>query len=274
MSKFELLALDVDGTLITTDQQITPRTVAIIQKIYAKGSVKIALVTGRPDFNTDRVEKTLGVPVYVIGYNGSVGRSLNKSDRPVFAETMSEEQVLQIAKVGTELDLTVCVYQYGKDYIQRIGGNSDGHNALVDRFREESCTELEPAFIVPTTDVPKVFLLTSEPEKHLQIVRKAAPGVNVYLERYFLDCVPATVDKGKGLRLLCKEIGIPLEKVVAFGDGTNDGEFLKTACVGVAMANAVQELKDVADRVTKYTNNQDGLAIELEEMEERGDFGL
>ena len=78
------------------------------------------------------------------------------------------------------------------------------------------------------------------------------------------------VNKGEGLRRMCSRLGVPLEQVVAFGDGDNDIEFVQAAGRGVAMANARPTLREVADRVTARTHDEDGVAHELLRMELAG----
>ena len=74
--------------------------------------------------------------------------------------------------------------------------------------------------------------------------------------------MPRGVSKGNTLHELSQLINIPLDNMMAFGDGNNDIEMLEFAGVGVALGNATPELKEVADHVT-LTNNEDGPALFL-----------
>ena len=77
--------------------------------------------------------------------------------------------------------------------------------------------------------------------------------------------------KGAGLERLCRELlAVPLSAVVAFGDGDNDVEFLTLAGRGIVMKNGRRVAKEVADEMTKYTNNEDGVVRTLLEMEQQG----
>ena len=77
---------------------------------------------------------------------------------------------------------------------------------------------------------------------------------------------------GEGLRRMCDALHLDLESCVAFGDGDNDIEFVKIAGLGVAMKNARPTLKEVADRITEATNDENGVAKELHRLEEEGRF--
>ena len=87
---------------------------------------------------------------------------------------------------------------------------------------------------------------------------------------FFVEVLHGDVSKGAGLVQLCASLGVPATEVVAFGDGDNDIEFLQEAGLGLAMANARQVLKDVADGVTERSNDQDGVAHELERLVAEG----
>jgi hydroxymethylpyrimidine pyrophosphatase-like HAD family hydrolase len=71
-----------------------------------------------------------------------------------------------------------------------------------------------------------------------------------------VEILSPNVHKGHGLKQLCLEIGVPLEEVIAFGDGDNDIEFLELAGKGIAMKNARDTLKAVADEITEWTNDE------------------
>ncbi|KAI8617973.1 HAD-like domain-containing protein [Chytriomyces sp. MP71] len=275
-----LLACDIDGTLIRSDRTISERTRTALQRVAATGA-QVALVTGRPDYNTRRVQEALGFPVHVIGYNGAVAHDHSGSGGPVFSQSMSQTQIQDIHATSVQLGLTCALYEFGKEYIQTTTrGYSAEHQALLDRFEAESQDTFKSLdspidVIASAKKTPKMFILTQDPAEHLHAVRQAAPGVNVYEERYFLDCVPKAVDKSVGLASLCKSLGIPMTAVVAFGDGTNDVEFLKSVGLGIAMKNGVDDVKQVgvAHHVTHFSNDEDGVAIEVEEILRRGQFG-
>ena len=91
---------------------------------------------------------------------------------------------------------------------------------------------------------------------------------------FFVEVLHPDVHKGAGLERLCGAIGMPLSDVAAFGDGDNDIEFLATAGVGVAMANARPPLKAVADVVLERSNDEDGVAHALRELERDGSLAL
>lgn len=79
-----------------------------------------------------------------------------------------------------------------------------------------------------------------------------------------VEVLPLGASKGKGLQRLLKLMNIDPEHVLAFGDGQNDVEMFELVGTSVAMGNAVQQLKDVADEVLHETHNEDGVALGIE----------
>jgi len=122
---------------------------------------------------------------------------------------------------------------------------------------------------------------TDELDKTTQLVREELNGIqqnkeqqNAHVIRgappFFVEILDPTVNKGHGLRQLCQSVGIPLEEVIAFGDGDNDLEFISMAGWGVAMKNAREVVKEAADEVTEWTNDEDGVIKMLQRYEGEG----
>ena len=83
---------------------------------------------------------------------------------------------------------------------------------------------------------------------------------------FFVEVLHPDVNKGLGLRRMCEACGIEPDECVVFGDGDNDIEYVQAAGLGIAMSNARDVLKAVADRETEFSNDDDGVAIELRRL--------
>ena len=77
-------------------------------------------------------------------------------------------------------------------------------------------------------------------------------------EKNLLEFMDKDTNKGSGLKIACDILGIPVKSSMAFGDTTNDYSLIETAGIGVCMINGTDDVKEVADHITKYTNNEDG----------------
>ena len=112
-------------------------------------------------------------------------------------------------------------------------------------------------------------VVLDEQQKHF----KELWGDSVYICRtwdYYLEFLNPKANKASGLEALADAYGINLSDVAAFGDAENDIPMLRKAGLGVAMANAEPEVKIAAGRVSRWTNNEDGVAREWEEIKKSG----
>ncbi|CAE7559928.1 ywpJ [Symbiodinium natans] len=115
----------------------------------------------------------------------------------------------------------------------------------------------------------KVVALAENPAAQAAKARAMLPpgAAHVVAAEVHVEFLSADVSKGDTLRRLCTEhLGISMDEVIAFGDNFNDIEMLQLAGQGVAMQNAREELKEVASRVSEWTNDDDGVARELEQL--------
>ncbi|KAL7553572.1 hypothetical protein ACHAWF_016886 [Thalassiosira exigua] len=101
-----------------------------------------------------------------------------------------------------------------------------------------------------------------KPRRRANVIRGSPP--------FFVEVLHPEVHKGQGLRRLCSSLSVPLEEVIAFGDGDNDMEFLEAASRGVAMKNARDNVKRVADELTEWSNDEDGVVRTLMRYEREG----
>ena len=102
------------------------------------------------------------------------------------------------------------------------------------------------------------------PEVQRTIAEKLPQSLTVVqTAAFYLEIIPAVINKGQGIFDVCRALGIRPEEVIAFGDAENDIPMLRAAGMGVAMGNATEAVKAAADMVT-LTNNEDGIAAALE----------
>ena len=117
---------------------------------------------------------------------------------------------------------------------------------------------------------PNKCLLTAPGEiaaEHEKILSKKFEGrISIYRsEPFFIEALPMGIDKAHSIEVLINHLGIPKENTIACGDGFNDISMIKYAGVGVAMANAQEEVKAAADYIT-VSNDEDGVAKVIYEM--------
>ena len=264
--KYKLIALDLDGTLKNSKNVISPRTKEALMKAQKMGC-HIVLASGRPtpglrhDAATLELDKHQG---YLLSYNGA--RVLNaETKETIYAQTLDYEAARAIIKKAKWFKLDINTYT--DDY-------------LICENKEAKYVKLEADLIdLPFQEVEDIsealpnplykLLLSEEPEYAGSVVGEMArtfPELSVYRSApFFIECMANGIDKANSLQKLCDHLSITKDEVMAFGDGYNDMSMIDFAGLGVAMGNAVDEVKDKADIITK-SNDEDGIAVVLEKV--------
>jgi Cof subfamily protein (haloacid dehalogenase superfamily) len=263
--RYRLLALDLDGTVVNHDLTIRPRVRHAIAAAQQAGII-VTLATGRMFGAAMPFATTLAISAPLICYQGAVIR--NASDGAIrFASTMPGEataeavkylldhqifvvayidEVLYIAERRPELDLYLSYHPEGAEV--RLSDN------LPDVVRQKPATKVlfvaEPAIVGPTLSNLK----------HLVGDRL----VTTRSHQLFGELTALGVNKGVALAELAYQLDIPRTAVVAIGDQANDIEMVQWAGLGLAMGNAIPELKAVAKH-NLPTIDEDGVAIAIEQ---------
>lgn len=276
MTRYKLIALDIDGTLLNSCGQVTERTNNSIHRAAEDGAI-ILVATGRRFFTAKQRVLQLKLPNMMLAvHNGAILKHL--SGKLVYHRFLPREtgqQVVEVAKeiglcpvvfAGTDDEATVLVEDYGdkldsweKGYLRenrrflRIVGNLS--EDLPDDVIEVIC-------VVPTADLHR---LAENFEERLNGQVKSIVVTTTDLQRAFIGLTSPDVSKREPLRYLAEQGKIDRSEIIAIGDNYNDLEMLEFAGLGIVMENAVPELKQMGFHVTA-SNNDDGIAKALEDF--------
>ncbi len=265
-TNYEIIALDLDGTLLDDKKQLTPRTEAAVNAVIRAGK-RVILATGRPPngvmptADRFRLRENGG---FILSFNGGMitdcrtGEILYRCPIPqeyntLLAETAEREQVA----IMTYSERGDCIYASAAD---------DPRIAIVARNNR---MRVYPVNMRTHNDFPSQKFLMLAEESHLARVeermRETWKGkLSIYRsEPFILEIVPDGIDKSVSLRHLLERLSLTPDRLIAFGDGYNDAGMLTFVGLGVAMENAVPPTKAAADLVTA-SNNNDGVALVLE----------
>lgn len=262
-----LIASDVDGTLLTDDDTISPRTHAAITAAVAAGT-RFVLATGRPPRWIPPVVDALGFAPMAVCANGAVIYD-SATDRVVAAHTLSVESLAAWAEIVER------ILPGAGLAVERVGAST--HDAATPQF--VSAPGYEHAWLNPDDTEVSLADLLGTPAIKLLIRQAGARSADLAaaLEPYngpdgeitystnngLLEIVPAGISKASGIAEIAGPLGVADGDVVAFGDMPNDVPMLRSAGLGVAMGNAHPAAIAVADEVTT-ANTDDGLARVLE----------
>ena len=263
----KILALDLDGTLTDSNKGITPRTKEMIAKMQEQGHI-VVLASGRPTPGVQRVADKLHLSEmggYMLSYNGARVQDC-KTGEILFQQTMPLDMIPILFDEAKEHQIGMMTYQNGKIISGEIVDEYMGLESRINGL--EIYPFADPAAQV-TTPVNKC-LGTADPEHaaRLEVLFREKYGDRIDVGRsepFFLELLPKHVDKAASLGKLCEALGQTKEDLIACGDGFNDRSMIAFAGLGVAMANAQDVVKEVADYVT-LSNDEDGVAHVIEKF--------
>lgn len=262
--QYRLIAMDLDGTLNNDEKKITEKTRMALMQAQQQG-IRLVLASARPSPGLYRERDALRLQDHngiLMSYNG--GRIVDAATGKVLFETaMDMELTKNILRQLKELPVTPILDDGKQFYV------TDRQGFKVDyecKNNNMECTEVDDLadFL---TFAPIKILMSVQPEMLPQIQQRIAAFLPdsltvVQTAPFYLEIIPNTINKGQGIREVCRLLGLEPAAVIAFGDAQNDIPMLQAAGMGVAMGNATEPTKAAADYVT-LSNNQDGIAVAL-----------
>ena len=260
---YDAIVIDVDGTLLDSDKQISEKTVETIVDAQKRGK-KIAIASGRSiagirkNASKIQLEKFGG---FVIAYNGTTVVNC-KTGECIYNQMVPGEILEPVYKEAVKAEVSIAVYNDAEKELIAANG--------VTRYIDADARACDVA-VRETDDFVKVvnfgfnkIMLSGEPdsmkniEKHMR--EMFGDKVNVFRsDPHFVELLPKYVDKGVAVEKLMRYLDINREKVICVGDSINDMPMLRYAGMGVAMGNAQDKVKQAADYVT-LSHNEDGVA--------------
>ena len=267
--KYKLLVLDVDGTLLNDAKEISKRTLAALLKVQQMG-VRIVLASGRPTYGLMPLAKMLELGNYggfILSYNGC--QIINAQNGEIlFERRINPEMLPYLEKKARKNGFALFTY-----HDDTIITDSPENEHIQNEARLNNLQIIkEEEFSAAVDFAPCKCMLVSDDEEALVGLedhwkRRLNGALDVFRsEPYFLEVLPKNVDKAYCLERLLKILGIEREEMVCCGDGFNDISMIQYAGLGVAMANAQEKVKDVADYITINSNDEDGIAEVIEKF--------
>lgn len=255
---FDLIALDLDGTLLNSREEISPRNRRAIRSALDAG-IRIVLVTGRGVDTPIRISKELGLNLPIICAHGALTKDFLAN------KTLGHVPVpLQYAKPMVEYaernNLSIALYS--EEFFYRLEGSKLYMEDMVGPAWREVKTFEDVMHTAPTF----IRFLGAESVEAMQREFGDLP-LHFKIEHWmdFVECAVTNRDatKQRSLARLCADFQVPSERVLAIGDSRNDVPMLRWAGTGIAMGNALPEVRQSVRYVTA-TNDEDGVAIALE----------
>lgn len=260
--KYKLFCIDIDGTLLTDSKEIDQRDIEAIRKASAQG-IKIALVTGRMPAATNMIVRRLGIPC-ILACNA--GTYIIKDEQCVNAEYLTTETMTDVYESIRSFGIPLWIFRDRQWYVTAKDRFVKAEECLIDYIAEQVDPEELAGRWRHEQTGPNKLLIGAEPSTVQEVYAALRGRQDVDIacsSENYLEIFPKGMNKGKALRLICEKEGIAVGETVAFGDQELDIPMLMAAGTAVAMGNAIEELKQKADYVTK-SNNEAGIAYAVE----------
>lgn len=267
---YSIIALDLDGTLTNSEKNITPRTFDALMKAQREG-VRLVLASGRPTFGIAALANQLQLADYggyVLSYNG--GRIIDWCEKTViFSQVVDQKLVPILYDFAEKAQLPIVTYLPEAILASKNEGEYLAEEARINGMPVVVAQNfVEEAMQIAGGSTK--FLIPGEPELLIQLESEMKATLSEQMEvfrsaPFSLELPPKGIDKAQSLQRLLTHLGLERESLMAFGDGFNDLSMIQFAGQGVAMANAVEEVKSIADFVTT-SNEEDGIAHALEQL--------
>lgn len=275
MSEIKVILMDIDGTLTNGKKVITPKTKETLMKAQEMG-IRLVLASGRPTSGMLGIAKELDMEHHhglLVCYNGSkvidceIGETLFNQPMSVEEGRAVLEHMKKFDRVRPMIDKGE--YMYVNDVFDCwITLNGEPFNVTKYESRGGNFLLCEKKDLAEFADFEINKILTfSDPEylqEHYEEMREPFKDTLscMFTGPFYFEFTASGIDKAKALDSVLPALGYTKDNLIAFGDGQNDASMLKYCGIGVAMANAVQELKDIADEIT-LSNEEDGIAASL-----------
>ena len=264
---YKLVAIDMDGTLLREDKTISERTKNTIVSAREKG-VTVVLATGRPIQGVSRYLEELNMYTekdYVLTYNGALIQK-TESKESVAKIALKGEDFHYLKKLSDKLGVHIHAFSEKQGLITPKNSKyteveADINKIEIHEINMDDISDDEVMIKIMMIDEPEILSkamdkLPKEVYDKYTVVRSAP---------FFLEFLNKSVNKGVGVEMLAKHLGVKREEVMTFGDAGNDIHMIEYAGLGVAMGNAFDEIKEAADYITD-SNNNDGVAKAIEKF--------
>lgn len=275
------LAFDLDGTLLMDDKTMDPRTVDSIKQAMAKG-IQIVIASGRDKNGCRFVYEPLGLEEgnnYLALVNGQIIYDFKNKEYDLDDVLMPEDgiKIQQICKKFDVEGIFCCGYDFYsylstmnrlKKKIKEVVAGKPMDYGLKVGSKYRNFIDLPYEEVRLTQDINKVIMVHSEKffKQNLDALKEALSDYDVLMVGpAWMEIMPKGVSKASALEKIAAKNGYTMNEVMAFGDAENDIQMLKRAGVGVAMGNAMDEVKEIADIITD-TNLNNGIGKIIDKM--------
>lgn len=271
MNDIKLIAIDMDGTLLNSKNQLTDRTFNAINKAQEKG-VKVVIATGRVLKSALHYSKELNLDSYVSACNGAI--VVDEFSTPVLKKPIGKGDLEKVMELGHSLGIYFHFYNedtfFTKTLVQEV---IDYYTPTTEKFQSQAIgveiyDNISDIVSIGDLSIYKFLFIDNDKDK-LKILREKLVDMDtIDISSSWnnnIEVMAKGASKGNSIEYLCNEFGINRSQVMAIGDNENDLSMIQYAGFGVAMENGEDVVKKAAKYITA-SNEEDGVAKVIEKF--------
>lgn len=273
---FKLIALDLDGTLLNRNKEISSENLEVIYKVIDKG-YEVVIATGRGYYLAKGLINSIKRPMTILANNGNILRS-SKDDKVIFSKFINKADFKNVLLLGKSYDLHPIIHvDYYLDKIDMII-EDDYSQAKYKAYLTKNDNRFKKISDDSIYDIERALAIVYPGKKAMlnefsfEINKRFPNRYNSHLLEK-IDMAEAMFEvmnpqgsKWKSIVEYSNSKGIRPEEIIAFGDDNNDIEMIVNSGLGVAMKNGSSLIKEVADIISERDNENSGVAFELKKI--------
>ena len=259
---YKIIALDMDETLLQPNKTISAEDRDALIKAQEMG-IYVVLATGRPIFGIRKYIDELQIPDkgYAVCFNGAEVTTIDTKEL-IYNEKLNGDDLHYLAKLAKKLNVNMHGFDKNGCFSEKMSKFTN----LEITLNHIDLNYVKYDDFKPDHEIIKIMYV-DEPEYLDSVIKKFPKEIYdrfniVKSAPFFLEFLKPTADKWYAIEALAKHLGIKNEEIMTFGDEKNDYLMIKNAGLGIAMGNAIDEVKKVAKFVT-VKNYENGIAYAL-----------
>lgn len=272
---YKMIVMDMDGTLLNEEKKMTPKTIEALNKAEKQG-IKTVIATGRLYNFAASYCEYLTQDQPIITNNGAC-ILMTKSEEIIYNHPLKYEEMETIINAVEKQGLTCCFFTKDSLYAHV----NDPMALRYERFNDDlpSQYKIKIYYIEHKEEWLKYYQSNPEGiykcivlEENVELLNRVRNELNQISDLQVASSFSINIEinangvtKSKAVKMVADYYGISMDEVICIGDGENDLDMIEVAGLGVAMGNAVDKVKDIADYITD-TNEEDGVAKVIEKF--------
>ncbi len=272
--KYKMIAMDMDGTLLTTDKVVSQRNKEALKKAADMG-IKLVVCTGRIFTSAWVYADLIGTEAPIIASNGAYIREKDR-DEVIYMKILPKEDIYKVVEIAKDYGFYPFLYTSDTIFAEKVifaAQMYDKQNESLPENRKVKIVitdNLEKTIEENHQIIMKIVIMSEmyEIEKLNKLRNEIANKIDVSIAASAVnnfEIMSKGISKGNAVKILGDIYGISKEETICIGDNENDISMIEYAGIGVAMKNATDGLKAAADYVTD-TNDDDGVAKAIEKI--------